>query len=72
MQLISAPTKLGRLDPDTLVSLLASVAAGAMGASVCIFDPDLDPTGRFARLVADIGVAGLSDLGSGCSPTPTR
>lgn len=55
----------GGLDPDVLVDLLRTLASQAVGASVCIFDPDLDGTGALAHLVADIVVAGLSGVGSG-------
>ncbi|MGW5722958.1 arginase family protein [Amycolatopsis sp. NPDC003865] len=46
----------GGLDPDTLVSLLRGLLAlpGAAGFELTVFDPDLDPDGRQAELVADI------------------
>lgn len=53
----------GGLDAGALTELLAALARDAVGASVCIFDPDLDPSGHLAHLVSDIVVAGLADLG---------
>ncbi|WP_158887815.1 arginase family protein [Amycolatopsis anabasis] len=46
----------GGLDPDTLVSLLRGVLAipGAAGLELTVFDPDLDPDGSQAALVADV------------------
>ncbi|QIG40578.1 arginase family protein [Microbacterium sp. 4R-513] len=54
----------GGIDVDQLVLLLQRLAPHAVGADVCIFDPDLDLDGRFARLLADVVVAGLGALGS--------
>ena len=36
----------GGLFPDELVALLQSLAPSAIGASVTVFDPDLDPDAR--------------------------
>ncbi|WP_435091948.1 arginase family protein [Clavibacter michiganensis] len=47
-----------------LVALLRLLAPRAVGASVTVFDPDLDPDGRYARLVSDVVVEGLARLGS--------
>lgn len=46
----------GGLDPDTLVSVLRGLLAmpGAAGFELTVFDPDLDPDGRQAELVAGI------------------
>ncbi|EOD70214.1 arginase family protein [Amycolatopsis vancoresmycina] len=46
----------GGLDPDTLVSVLRQLLArpGAAGFELTVFDPDLDPDGHQAALVADI------------------
>jgi arginase len=46
-----------------LTELLAGVAPRAIGAQVTVFDPDLDPDGRHARLLVDILAHGLSGLG---------
>jgi len=54
----------GGLDASQLIALLARLAPGAIGASVTVFDPDLDPDGRYARAVTDVVVDGLSGLGS--------
>jgi hypothetical protein len=43
-------TSPGGLDPD----LLATLAPGAIGAQVTVFDPDLDPDGSYARPITDI------------------
>jgi arginase len=53
----------GGIDAAQLTALLADLAPGAVGASVTVFDPDLDPDGRYARLVTDILAVGLRDLG---------
>jgi arginase len=44
------------LDPDALVELLRGLMAlpGAAGFELTVFDPDLDPDGRQAALVADV------------------
>ncbi|WP_410571409.1 arginase family protein [Amycolatopsis sp. cmx-4-61] len=46
----------GGLDPDTLVSVLRQLVSlpGAAGFELTVFDPDLDPDGRQAALVAGI------------------
>lgn len=63
----------GGLMPEELIELLRALAPSALGASVTVFDPDLDPTGSFARLLSEILLAGLSDLGSARREnTPTR
>uniref|UniRef100_UPI003F74E5B9 arginase family protein n=1 Tax=Microbacterium azadirachtae TaxID=582680 RepID=UPI003F74E5B9 len=54
----------GGLSPDELIGLLAALAPHAWGASVTVFDPDLDPDGVHARTVAGIVAAGLADLGA--------
>ena len=54
----------GGLTVAQLVPLLRELAPQAIGADVCIFDPDLDPDGRYARLLADVVVDGLGALGS--------
>jgi arginase len=57
----------GGLDPEQLTELLTALAPRAVGAQVTVFDPDLDPGGEQARLLADVLVAGLGALGS-CVP----
>lgn len=54
----------GGLRPDELVALLEGLAPRAVGASITVFDPDLDPDGRYAALLADILAGGLAALGS--------
>jgi arginase len=54
----------GGLSPDQLVGLLARLAPLARGAEITVFDPDLDPDGRYAELVTEIAIAGLEGLGS--------
>jgi len=54
----------GGLTPDELSTLLAVLAPGAVGAQVTVFDPDLDPDGRYARLLTEILTAGLARLGA--------
>lgn len=55
----------GGLDPDQLVELLAALAPAAVGASVTVFDPDLDPDGQYAALLVDVLSSGLQSLGTG-------
>src|SRR5215472_2579554 len=52
----------GGLSAAELTGLLAALAPGAVGAQVTVFDPDLDPDGRHARLLTDILVTGLAPL----------
>ncbi len=61
----------GGLDPEQLVTLLEALAPGAVGAQVTVFDPDpdLDPDGRHARLLADVLATGLRGLGAGAAAT---
>lgn len=54
----------GGLDVATVTALLAELAPAAIGASVTVFDPELDPDGRYARLLADVVVEGFGGLGS--------
>lgn len=54
----------GGLDVAELVELLRALGPHAVGASITVFDPDLDPDGRYARLLTDLLVDGLTDLGS--------
>lgn len=53
----------GGLLPEQLTALLAELAPHAIGASVTVFDPDLDPDGRYARLLTDVLAEGLQRLG---------
>ncbi|WP_225992175.1 arginase family protein [Actinomadura montaniterrae] len=53
----------GGLDAVELADLLAALAPRAIGAQVTVFDPDLDPDGSRARLLADVLVPGLEALG---------
>lgn len=53
----------GGLAADDLVQLLRHLAPSALGAQATVFDPDLDPDGTYARLLTDIIVDGLSELG---------
>jgi len=55
----------GGLQPDELVALLRGLAPNAVGVQVTVFDPDLDPTGRHAQLLADTLEAGLATLNAG-------
>lgn len=52
----------GGVDPDQLTTLLSGLARGAVGAQICIFDPDLDPDGQYAQLLTDVIVGGLGAL----------
>jgi len=54
----------GGLTAPGLTDLLTALAPGAIGASVTIFDPDLDPEGRYAQVVAEAIATGLARLGT--------
>ena len=54
----------GGIDAQQLAQLLAALAPHALGASVTIFDPDLDPDGSHARLLTDVISDGLTTLGT--------
>ena len=54
----------GGLSSTRLTALLQELAPGAIGASVTIFDPDLDPDGRYARLLTGILTSGFASLGA--------
>jgi arginase len=62
----------GGLSASQLTALLAELAPGAVGAQVTVFDPDLDPDGTHARLISDILIRGLAELGTAgpCSEIP--
>ena len=53
----------GGLHPAELTELLAALAPGATGAQVTVFDPDLDPDGRYATMLTSVLVTGLQHLG---------
>jgi arginase len=53
----------GGLDPVQLRAVLRELAPGAIGADVTVFDPDLDPDGRYADLLTEVIVDGLERLG---------
>lgn len=55
----------GGLSPDQLGDLLTVLAPSAIGASVTVFDPDLDPSGEHAALLVDVLSRGLPFLGAG-------
>lgn len=54
----------GGLTPAELQALLAGIAPYAVGAEVTVFDPDLDPDGRYAALLAPLLAGGLGALSS--------
>lgn len=54
----------GGITAAELTDLLRVLAPRAVGASVTVFDPDLDPDGRYARLLVDVLDDGLSTLGT--------
>jgi arginase len=51
----------GGLDVDQLVALLRPLTGSMVGLQVCVFDPDLDPEGSLARLLASALVASLDE-----------
>jgi arginase len=54
----------GGLAPAELTALLAALAPRASGAQVTVFDPDLDPGGQHAALLASILATGYCQLGT--------
>jgi arginase len=58
----------GGLAPAELTGLLAVLAPQASGAEVTVFDPDLDPGGQHAALLASILATGLRQLGAAGRP----
>jgi arginase len=54
----------GGLTPEQVFELLGLLAPRAIGAHVTIFDPDLDPDGRYATLLADLISRAFQHLGS--------
>ncbi|PZE70784.1 arginase family protein [Curtobacterium sp. MCPF17_018] len=54
----------GGCTPEELIELLRGLAPRAVGASITVYDPDLDPKGTHARLLADVLPVSLGDLGS--------
>jgi arginase len=54
----------GGLTPSELQALVAGLAPHAVGGEVTVFDPDLDPDGRYAALLAPLLAEGLGALGS--------
>ncbi|WP_394553280.1 arginase family protein [Agromyces sp. MMS24-JH15] len=53
----------GGLAAADLVDLLRALAPRAVGAEITVFDPDLDPDGRYAAVLRDVIVEGCRDLG---------
>ncbi|MCS3842606.1 arginase family protein [Microbacterium sp. AK031] len=53
----------GGLAPDELIALLRGLAPRAWGASVTVFDPDLDSDGAYAETVARAVEECLGELG---------
>ena len=58
----------GGLAPAELTGLLAALAPHASGAEVTVFDPDLDPGGQHAGLLASILATGFRQLGTAGRP----
>jgi arginase len=54
----------GGLAPEELIALLGALAPRAWGASITVFDPDLDPNGAYAETVARVIDEGLGELGT--------
>ncbi|MFK3676651.1 arginase family protein [Microbacterium sp. NPDC090218] len=54
----------GGIGAAELTTLLQELAPRAVGASITVFDPDLDPDGRYARLLVDVLTEGLAALGT--------
>ena len=52
----------GGIGPRQLAKLLATLAPWAAGADVTVFDPDLDPSGVYAKLLTGVVFSGLRHL----------
>jgi arginase len=63
MPAVDSPSP-GGLEPNELTNLLKLLSPDAVGAEVTIFDPDLDSSGIYARLITSIVYEGLQSLGS--------
>ncbi|MFE6733664.1 arginase family protein [Microbacterium sp. NPDC057650] len=63
MPAVDSPST-GGLSPEELRTLLLALAPRAWGASITCFDPDLDPEGMHAQLLADLIAEGLGQLGT--------
>jgi len=63
MPAVDSPDE-GGIGAAELTALLRELAPHAVGASVTVFDPDLDPDGRYARLLVDVLTEGFAELGS--------
>jgi len=53
----------GGLSAEQAIALISALAPGAIGADITIFDPDLDPGGGQARLLADLIAEAFARLG---------
>ncbi|ROQ16639.1 arginase family protein [Curtobacterium sp. PhB171] len=53
----------GGCTPHELIELLRALAPRAVGASITVYDPDLDPDGTHARLLTEVLTASLGGLG---------
>ncbi len=62
MPAVDSPAE-GGFEGDHLAELMSLLAPGAIGADVTIFDPDLDPDGKYARYLVKIISKGLRNLG---------
>jgi arginase len=54
----------GGLGADELSGLLRELAPHAIGVSLTVFDPDLDPDGRHARMLTELLAGPLTTVGS--------
>jgi arginase len=64
MPAVDSPSP-GGLSAEQLVEFLEPLAAGAAGAEVTIFDPDLDPDGTYASRLVDVLVRIFGAMGQG-------
>ena len=53
----------GGFEGEHLAELMNFLATGAIGADITIFDPDLDPDGKYAIYIVKIIAEGLNNLG---------
>lgn len=62
MPAVDSPSP-GGLQPEHLRDLLRRLAPGAVGIDVTVYDPDVDPDGRWGLLLVEVLADGLRDLG---------
>ena len=60
MPAVDSPDE-GGLDADQLGEMLRGLVPGCIGMDICVYDPDLDPDLRYAKLIARIVESALAE-----------